>query len=53
VRAPDIRAGAALAVAALGADGETTIADADHIDRGYEDFVGKLTAVGADVERVT
>jgi UDP-N-acetylglucosamine 1-carboxyvinyltransferase len=52
VRAPDIRAGAALAVAALGADGETTIADADHIDRGYEDFVGKLTAVGADVERV-
>jgi UDP-N-acetylglucosamine 1-carboxyvinyltransferase len=52
VRAPDIRAGAALAVAALAADGETTIADADHIDRGYEDFVGKLRAVGADVERV-
>jgi UDP-N-acetylglucosamine 1-carboxyvinyltransferase len=51
VRAPDIRAGAALAVAALAAEGETTIADAHHIDRGYEDFVGKLRAVGADVER--
>jgi UDP-N-acetylglucosamine 1-carboxyvinyltransferase len=52
VRAPDIRAGAALAVAALAAEGATTIADAQHIDRGYEDFVGKLTAVGADLERV-
>ncbi|HYF45348.1 MAG TPA: UDP-N-acetylglucosamine 1-carboxyvinyltransferase [Acidimicrobiales bacterium] len=51
VRAPDIRAGAALAVAGLGAEGETVIADAQHIDRGYEDFVGKLRAVGADVER--
>ncbi|MCB1003438.1 MAG: UDP-N-acetylglucosamine 1-carboxyvinyltransferase [Acidimicrobiales bacterium] len=52
VRAPDIRAGAALAVAALGADGETVIADADHIDRGYERFVEKLQALGADVERL-
>ena len=52
VRAPDIRAGAALVVAGLGAEGETVVADAHHIDRGYEDFVGKLTAVGADVERV-
>jgi UDP-N-acetylglucosamine 1-carboxyvinyltransferase len=52
VRAPDIRAGAALAIAGLAADGETLLADADHIDRGYEDFVGKLTAVGADLERV-
>jgi UDP-N-acetylglucosamine 1-carboxyvinyltransferase len=52
VRAPDIRAGAALALAALAADGETRIADAHHIDRGYEDFVGKLRAVGADVERL-
>lgn len=52
VRAPDIRAGAALAIAGLAAEGETVVADADHIDRGYEDFVGKLTAVGADVERV-
>ena len=52
VRAPDIRAGAALVIAGLAAEGETVVADADHIDRGYEDFVGKLTAVGADVERV-
>jgi UDP-N-acetylglucosamine 1-carboxyvinyltransferase len=52
VRAPDIRAGAALVVAALGAEGETVIADAHHIDRGYEDLVGKLRSLGADVERV-
>jgi len=51
VRAPDIRAGAALALAGLAAEGETVVADADHIDRGYEDFVGKLTAVGAEIER--
>lgn len=52
VRAPDIRAGAALVVAALAAEGETRIADAHHLDRGYEDFVGKLRAVGADIERI-
>ena len=52
VRAPDIRAGAALVLAALAADGETRVFDAHHIDRGYEDFVGKLCAVGADIERV-
>jgi UDP-N-acetylglucosamine 1-carboxyvinyltransferase len=49
VRAPDIRAGAALVTAALGADGETTVFDANHIARGYEDFPGKLRALGADV----
>ncbi len=53
VKAPDIRAGAALVVAALGADGETLVRDVHHIDRGYEDFVGKLRSLGADVERVT
>jgi UDP-N-acetylglucosamine 1-carboxyvinyltransferase len=52
VRAPDIRAGAALALAGLAAEGETVVADADHIDRGYEDFVGKLTAVGADIGHI-
>ncbi|MBS1837116.1 MAG: UDP-N-acetylglucosamine 1-carboxyvinyltransferase [Actinobacteria bacterium] len=52
VRAVDIRAGAAMVVAALGADGATTIHDAGHIDRGYERFVEKLTGVGADIERV-
>jgi len=50
VRAPDIRAGAALVVAALGADGETMISDASHIARGYENLAGKLRAVGADIE---
>ena len=52
VRAPDIRAGAALVVAALGADGDTVVSDASHIARGYENFAGKLRAVGADVTAV-
>ena len=51
VRAPDIRAGAALVLAGLRADGETEVLGAEHIDRGYEDFVGKLAAVGADIRR--
>jgi len=49
VRAPDIRAGAGLVVAALGAEGDTVISDAMHIARGYEDLPGKLAALGADV----
>jgi UDP-N-acetylglucosamine 1-carboxyvinyltransferase len=49
VRAPDIRAGAALVVAGLGAEGETVVSDAEHIARGYERFVAKLRAVGADI----
>lgn len=52
VRSADIRAGAAMVVAALGADGETVVSDAHHIDRGYADFAAKLTGIGADVERV-
>jgi UDP-N-acetylglucosamine 1-carboxyvinyltransferase len=51
VRAPDIRAGAALVVAGLRAEGETEVHGAEHIDRGYEDFVAKLAAVGADINR--
>lgn len=51
VLAPDIRAGAALVLAGLAADGTTEVADPSHIDRGYEDFVGKLSALGARVER--
>ncbi|HEY5153399.1 MAG TPA: UDP-N-acetylglucosamine 1-carboxyvinyltransferase [Acidimicrobiales bacterium] len=51
VRAHDIRAGAALVVAALGAEGETVVSDAHHIDRGYEGFVEKLAGLGADVTR--
>ena len=53
VRAPDLRAGAALVLAGLVAEGETVVTDADHVDRGYEDFAGKLTALGADVTRVS
>jgi UDP-N-acetylglucosamine 1-carboxyvinyltransferase len=49
VRAPDIRAGAALVVAALRADGETEVADAHHLARGDERFCEKLASVGADV----
>jgi UDP-N-acetylglucosamine 1-carboxyvinyltransferase len=51
VLAPDIRAGAALVIAGLAADGTTEVADASHIDRGYEDFVGKLAGLGARIER--
>ncbi len=49
VRAHDIRAGAAMVVAALRADGETTISDAHHLDRGYEHFVAKLQGIGVDI----
>ncbi|MEQ1872895.1 MAG: UDP-N-acetylglucosamine 1-carboxyvinyltransferase [Ilumatobacteraceae bacterium] len=52
VRAPDIRAGAALVVAGLAADGETTLTGVHHIDRGYDDLVGRLAALGADIERI-
>ncbi len=51
VRAHDIRAGAAMVVAGLAAEGETTISGVHHIDRGYDDIVGRLAAVGADIER--
>ncbi|MEY2460884.1 MAG: UDP-N-acetylglucosamine 1-carboxyvinyltransferase [Acidimicrobiaceae bacterium] len=51
VRAPDIRAGAALVIAGLRAEGQTEVFGAEHIDRGYEGFVEKLAAVGADVTR--
>jgi UDP-N-acetylglucosamine 1-carboxyvinyltransferase len=51
VRALDLRAGAALILAALGADGVTEIADVGHVDRGYEDIDSKLSAIGAEVSR--
>ncbi|MFL2985729.1 MAG: UDP-N-acetylglucosamine 1-carboxyvinyltransferase [Candidatus Poriferisodalaceae bacterium] len=51
VRAHDIRAGAALVIAGLAADGETVISNAHHVDRGYEDLAGKLSSVGAQVAR--
>ena len=51
VRAPDIRAGAALVLAGLVAEGETLVTGVEHIDRGYEDFDGKLRTLGADITR--
>ena len=50
VRAVDIRAGAALVVAALGAEGETVITESHHIDRGYERFVERMRSIGADID---
>ena len=51
VRALDIRAGAAMVIAALCADGVTEVADMQHVDRGYEDFESKLEGLGAEVRR--
>ncbi len=52
VRATDLRAGAALVIAALMADGTSTISDVVYIDRGYENIVEKLSALGAEIKRV-
>jgi UDP-N-acetylglucosamine 1-carboxyvinyltransferase len=52
VEATDLRAGAALVLAGLLADGPTLVHKAHHIDRGYADLPGHLTALGADVRRV-
>ena len=49
VQACDLRAGAAMVVAALAAHGTTEISQVVYIERGYEDLVGKLRAVGADI----
>ena len=51
VRALDIRAGAAMVIAALMADGVTEIEDMYHVDRGYQDLETKLTTLGAVVRR--
>ena len=53
VQATDLRAGAALCIAGLAADGSTVISDVYHIDRGYEDFVGKLCQLGARITRLS
>jgi UDP-N-acetylglucosamine 1-carboxyvinyltransferase len=52
VRASDVRAGAALVLAGLVAEGETVVGNAAHVDRGYEDLAGTLRSLGADMERV-
>ncbi|MBQ8919350.1 MAG: UDP-N-acetylglucosamine 1-carboxyvinyltransferase [Acidaminococcaceae bacterium] len=53
VNASDLRAGAAMILAGLVAEGQTTIGNLHHIDRGYEDIVGKLQALGADIQRIS
>ena len=52
VRCTDLRGGAALCVAALAAEGKTHISETCHIDRGYQDIVGDLRALGADIARI-
>lgn len=52
VRAVDLRAGAAMIIAALSAEGVSEIEEIDHIDRGYENVVEKFSALGADIKRV-
>ncbi len=51
MRAPDLRAGAALTIAALGAKGRSVIENVCHIDRGYDDMDGVLKSLGARIER--
>lgn len=53
VRATDLRAGAAMILAGLVAEGTTRIGDIYHIDRGYEDIVQKFKGLGADIERIS
>ena len=53
VNAPDLRAGAALVIAGLAADGITVVDDIYYIQRGYEDFEGKLAGLGAVIEKVS
>ena len=53
VNAPDLRAGAALVIAGLVADGITIIDDIYYIERGYESFEEKLRQIGAQIEKVS
>ena len=53
VSSTDLRAGAALVLAGISAEGETRVHNIKHIDRGYENYVGKLSALGAQVTRAT
>lgn len=53
VMACDLRAGAAMVIAGMCASGETVVEDIHYIERGYENFVGKLRSLGADIEIVS
>lgn len=52
IHACDLRAGAALVIAGLAADGETRVEAIEYIERGYENLVGKLRDIGADIQRI-
>lgn len=52
VKANDLRAGAALVIAGLCAEGTTTVGNIHYVERGYENLIEKLTALGADIKRV-
>lgn len=52
LRCTDLRGGAALCVAALAAEGQTHVSEIGHIDRGYQDIVGDLRDLGADIARI-
>jgi len=52
VKATDLRAGAALILAGLAAEGTTTVMNAHHVERGYVDIVGKLSTLGASIKRI-
>ena len=52
VQIPDLRAGATLVLAALAAEGTSTITGVEHVDRGYEAFEAKLVGLGARISRV-
>ena len=52
VKATDLRAGAAMVIAGLIANGETEISEIEHIDRGYPHIEDKFRALGADIRRV-
>ena len=49
---PDIRAGIALLIAALSANGTSVIQNVEQIDRGYENIVKRLNQLGAEIERI-
>jgi len=53
VYSTDLRAGAALIIAGVAAEGITEIYNLEHIDRGYEDIEGRFRAIGANIKRVT
>lgn len=52
IKATDLRAGAALIIAGLTAEGDTTITNSEHIDRGYQDIIEKLNSIGAIIQRI-